>query len=400
MRIRIQNKNQCCGCTACQSVCSHGALSMQPDEMGFFYPVVDDERCVDCGRCVSVCRFQGHGLRSREGYYDPPLVYGGRNKELAVLAKSQSGAAAYTITKKFVKSGGVAYGVVFSDDFTARHRRAVTEKEAEAFRGSKYVQSDLRGIFAQVKEDLSCGIKVLFTGTPCQVAGLKSSVPQRLQEGLFTIDLVCHATCSPKVWSEYLRYIRGKYGEDILAVDFRNKKFGWRSHVETFFLSGKEVDRITFRLLFYDNFIVRPSCASCPYANMHRVSDLSLGDFWGWQEHYSHWNDNKGISLFLVNTDKGQQLKTSVSDACLLVDSKPKYCLQPQLQGPVSLNPRYEAFVSDFLTKGFEYCGKKYADMGLHYKMQRALAWIKYYSGCDKAISIFRRLTGNKTSDL
>lgn len=218
----IKDKTDCCGCTACESVCAHKAITMQPDELGFLYPKIDFELCVDCGLCEKVCQFKKN--YNRGDNYATPKVYAARHKKLNELAESQTGAAFFAFSEKILDEGGVVYGVIFAEDFHVVHSRTETKEKRDHMRTSKYVQSDIRGIFSLVKDDLRAGRTVLFTGTPCQVAGMLAATPPQLHKYLITIDLVCHAVPSPAVWESYIAWLQKKYQEKILIAKHRDKK--------------------------------------------------------------------------------------------------------------------------------------------------------------------------------
>ena len=382
MRIDIANPADCCGCTACESICAHNAIQMQADSLGFFYPKVDNDLCVDCGLCQKVCKFQGEYVPNNS--FEEPEVYAVRHVDEAELARSQSGAAFWAFAESVLNEGWVIYGVGYDDKLHVIHKRVETIESCQELRGSKYSQSDLRGVFREIKKNLQQGEKILFTGTPCQVAGLKSYIPNKLHQNLLTIDLVCHAVPSPKVWEEYVKWIEEKYKDKVVATDFRNKKFGWRSHVETFKLktTGKEIKRSTFRFFYFlnDHLAVRKSCAKCKFTNLKRPGDLTIGDFWGWENNSTEWNDNKGISLLLINTEKGKQLFEQVNTRFLnSIKSNTTDCLQPQLIEPIEVNKNQEIFVEELQKFGFNYVVKKYGDTGICYKL-KALIRVPYYA--------------------
>lgn len=336
MMIKIEDNKDCCGCTACASICPHNAISMLPDIMGFLYPVVDKASCVECGLCEKICQF--HDKYNRYDNYDTPEVFGCRHKNTEELSHSQSGAAAWAITQTFLQQPGVVYGVGYESVAHIVHKRATTLEECQEFRGSKYVQSDLRGVFRQVKDDLNAGHRVLFFGTGCQVSGLKSFTPKTLHEKLYTVDLVCHATPSPAVWESYLHYHEAKRGCRIVKANFRDKRFGWHSHREVLtFEDGSEFDGEFFFQIFYKHLIIRDSCSACHYTNFKRVSDVTIADFWGWEKAHQEWNDNKGVSLLLVNSEKGEEIKKALELTMHFIKSDTSQCLQPQLQHPVEL---------------------------------------------------------------
>ena len=217
--INIDNPSDCCGCTACASVCTHDAITMQPDALGFLYPRVDESKCVDCGLCDKVCAFNDDYDRSLN--LPQPDAYGARHKDMDEVATSRSGAAFIAISDWILKHGGAVYGAGYADHFRVVHKRAVTKEERDEFKGSKYVQSDLTGIFRQVKQDLKDGRIVLFSGTPCQTSGLNSFIGKHLRENLYLVDIVCHGVPGPYLWRDFLAYVEKKHGDTVSVVNFR-----------------------------------------------------------------------------------------------------------------------------------------------------------------------------------
>lgn len=231
--IRIEDPSDCCGCTACASVCKHEAIRMEPDALGFLYPRVDETKCVECGLCEKVCAFNENYDRSLN--LPKPEAYAARHKDMNEIMRSRSGAAFVAISDYVLEQGGVVYGAGYKDHFRVAHKRAITKEERDEFRGSKYVQSDLTGVFKQVQQDLKEGLIVLFSGTPCQTAGLNSYIGKKLRERLILVDIVCHGVPGPLVWRDYLAYLEKKQGDVISVVNFRDKEeFGWKAHRETF----------------------------------------------------------------------------------------------------------------------------------------------------------------------
>lgn len=231
--INIKNPSDCCGCTSCASICAHEAITMKPDSLGFLYPVVDASKCVECGLCEKVCQFNENYDRSLN--LSQPDVYGARHKDITEVETSRSGAAFIAISDWILTQGGAVYGAGYTEHFRVVHKRAITKEERNEFKGSKYVQSDLTGVFKQVKKDLKDGMIVLFSGTPCQTAGLNSYIGKNLREKLYLVDIVCHGVPSPYIWRDYLNYLEEKQGDEIIWVNFRDKQmFGWKAHRETF----------------------------------------------------------------------------------------------------------------------------------------------------------------------
>lgn len=360
--IQITNKADCCGCTACASVCAHKAISMEPDALGFLYPKVNKEKCIDCGLCEKVCAF--HSNYDRTLNLQEPKVYAARHKNMHEIETSRSGAAFIAISDYVLEQGGVVYGVGYTDHFRVVHKRATTKDERNEFKGSKYVQSDLRNIFPQVKEDLKQGLTVLFSGTPCQTAGLSSYIGRRLREKLILVDIVCHGVPSPYIWKDYLNYLEKKQGTKVLEVNFRNKqKFGWASHYESYKFPQKIEVKTDFTYLFYSHIMLRDSCGKCYYTNTIRPSDITIGDFWGWEKTDAQFNqDNKGCSLVFINTVQGDNIFNLIKQDLNIVPAHLKNSLQPNLQHPSMIHPKRERFEKDYQRKGFEYVLKKYGD--------------------------------------
>ena len=367
--IQLTDKSQCCGCTACASICGHKAITMQPDGMGFLYPVVDKEKCVECGMCEKVCAFNDHYDTSLN--LPEPDAYAARHKDIQEVETSRSGAAFIAISDWVLEHGGVVYGAGYADHFRVVHKRASTKEDLDEFKGSKYVQSDLRGVFRQVKKDLRDGMIVLFSGTPCQTSGLNSYVGKRLRENLYLVDIVCHGVPGPYLWRDYLAYLEKKQGSEICWVNFRDKeKYGWAAHHETFkFVKGG--GKMSFTYLFYKHVMFRKSCGNCHFCNTKRPSDITLADFWGWEKSVPDMNkDNKGVSLVLVNTEKGRRLFEAARRNLDTVPVKLEDCLQPNLQHPSVINPLSDKFERDYERKGFVYVMKHYGNVGWRYKLK------------------------------
>lgn len=374
--IRITDKAKCCGCTACASICPHDAISMQPDALGFLYPVVDESKCTDCGLCEKVCAFHENYDKSQN--LSKPLAYAARHKNMHEMETSQSGAAFIGISDRILNQGGVVYGVGYTDHFRVVHKRATNKTERDEFKGSKYVQSDLNTVFRQVKTDLKDGLTVLFSGTPCQTSGLASYVGKRLREHLYLVDIVCHGVPGPYLWRDYLTYLEKKQGDRICWVNFRDKQeYGWASYRETFrFVNGD--GKMTYPFVFYKHIMFRHSCGVCPFTNTKRPSDITVADFWGWEKSVPGFNDdNKGVSLILCNTEKGKQFFEAVKQDMNVVPVKLENCLQPNLQHPTIIHPKRMSFERDYQRKGFLYVMKKYGDMGWRYQLGRVKRKIK-----------------------
>lgn len=364
--IEVKDSSLCCGCTACMSICPHDAIVMRPDEMGFVYPVVDKDKCVDCGLCEKVCTF----VKGKDGLSKPLKTYGIRHRDENEIIASRSGGVFPALARKVIQEGGTVYGAAYDEGFRVVHKRADDVSGVDAFRGSKYVQSDMEGVFPKVIEDLKSGRKVLFSGTPCQVAGLKSMIPAALRENILLVDIVCHGVPSPYVWRDYLAYQEKKHGGTVESLSFRDKKYGWKAHKESFTIAGNTYTDGSYTYLFYEHVMLRDSCHVCPYSDVSRVGDVTLADFWGWQKSLPDFNaDDKGVSLVLCSTSHG----VDAVNACLgeldVREVVIEDCLQPNLMRPSAAGKNRAGFVRDYPAKGLEYVMKRYGDKGWRYKV-------------------------------
>lgn len=367
--ISIKDRSQCCGCTACASVCPHDAIRMMPDPMGFKYPVVDPDKCVDCGLCEKVCAFNDDYDKTLNS--SAPYAVAVRNKDEKTVETSMSGAAFVAVSDKILEDGGVVYGAAMEGCYRVVHKRAGTYSERDEFKKSKYIQSDLDGVFQQVRSDLANGLSVMFSGTPCQTAGLASYLGKKYRDNLYLVDIVCHGVPSPAVWKSYVQWHENRVGKPAHSVLFRNKKFGWKSHRESIDFGGKVVSSESFAYLFYRHLMLRESCGSCHYANLQRPSDLTLADLWGWENACpDFFPDNKGCSLVLCNTAKGRDLLQRVTDKVYSLEVDIRDFLQPNMQHATHLNQERFSFEKDYLQRGIGYVMRKYGNRGMRYVVE------------------------------
>ena len=313
----LAKKEYCTGCTACEAVCPKGCISMQGDEYGFLHPVIDAEKCINCGMCEKTCPVN-HPLKNE----NEPKAYAAFIKDEAVRMESSSGGVFTEIAKAVLSDGGVVFGAAYNEKFEVEH--IVVENEAELYklRGAKYVQSRLNNTFKDVKKYLDEGKCVLFSGTPCQVGGLKAFLKKDYDK-LITVDFICHSVPSPLAWSEYVKYRSeidngGKLPEKI---DLRSKKTGWsRYQYSNLFEYGKDKtheaksSESLYMKLFVGGNICRESCENCKFKGYSRVSDLTLGDFWGIWDIHPEMDDNKGTSALLIQSEKGERVFSRITD--------------------------------------------------------------------------------------
>lgn len=312
----------CVGCRSCEQVCPHKCISMQENKEGFLYPVVDDLRCTSCGLCRRKCPALGNIDRNRA----PIEIYALKEKDKEDVFYSASGGASNVAAKVLLDEGGYVYGAAYDENLKVSHIEVSDEQGRKKIQSSKYVQSDISNSFSLAKRRLEEGDPVLFTGTPCQIAGLHMFLGKPYTN-LFTMDLICHGVPSPLLFKKYLAYQKKKLGEEILSYNFRSKeKRGWGTQ----YLAKIEVKtKAMTRTLSIDKYgkhfmsgdCYRECCYQCKYANTNRCGDLTIGDFWGIEKCHPKFSSKLGVSVVLVNTDKGKELLKKMKKKSSLLKS-------------------------------------------------------------------------------
>ena len=369
----VKKKEACCGCRTCEKVCPKQAITMVEDACGFLYPQIDESKCVNCGLCLQKCAFQS-GYKTRKEF-EPFYGYGARHKLEKIYMRSRSGGAFVAISSHIIDQKGAIYGAGYSKDkgfHRVIHKRATTKRSRNEFCGSKYVQSDLKGTFLSIKKDLENGKLVLFSGTGCQVGALHTYLGKEY-DNLYTIDIVCHGAPSPKIWDDFLTMREKEYGQPIKSVMFRNKrKYGWTDHRETVRFENRRVSSRIYSKLFSQGVLFRPSCYECVYANTNRPGDITIADFWGHEDVdvlADKWNDDKGISLVLINNKHGMKIWEESRDQMDWVDCTGYPFRHQNMKRSTTKSERYEEFWEDYIQHGFEYCAEKY----VKYRVKRPI---------------------------
>lgn len=315
---KLAEKEYCTGCTACASACPMGCIAMTADENGFLCPVIDPEKCVECGLCEKSC---------------PVLIplgtttallraYAAYTKDEAIRLDSSSGGVFTEIARTVLEDGGAVFGAAYNERFEVGHICVETERDLAGLRGAKYAQSDLRGVFTQVKECLDRGRQVLFSGTPCQVGGLIAYL-RKPYENLLTVDFVCHSVPSPMAWQAYIKYRsqQDNGGELPERINLRSKETGWSQYQYSNLFEYADGKKHTARSgeslymkLFVGGYISRESCANCQFKGYRRISDLTIGDFWGIWDVAPEMDDNKGTSVVLIQSERGAEVMEHLKD--------------------------------------------------------------------------------------
>lgn len=358
--MNICDLEKCTGCSACINTCNHESIKMTENQQGFLYPRIDESKCIQCNLCRQVCP-ANHPTQPNTYLH----VYAALVKNDAERAKSTSGGIFACLAKKVLKSGGFVYGAILDEDLVVRHVEAHTLEELEQQRNSKYVQSDIGFTYQLAKKRLNNGEQVLFSGTPCQIAGLRNYL-KKDYPNLLTIDILCHGVPSPGMFRKYVKSEEEIAGDKMQSMLFRSKVVGWKKNfcVRTFD-NGVEADwGDTFVPGFLKNYYLRESCYSCDYATDKRQGDITLGDYWGYQESAPDFieDDDKGISLVTINSEKGQHafnnIRKEITFAVRTMDDAKRG--NPVLYKPCDKPENYSAFWNDAESMSWSELAEKY----------------------------------------
>lgn len=302
--IHITEPKNCCGCNACVQACPKHCIRMQEDSEGFLYPFVDRESCIDCGLCERVCPVINQNEPQK-----PVVTLAAVNSDESVRLASSSGGIFTLLAERTIDNGGVVFGAAFDENWDVKHICIDSKSELPKLRGSKYVQSTIGNCYKEAKRHLSAGKEVLFSGTPCQIAGLKRFLHKEYKN-LKTVDVVCHGAPSPMVWRMYLDEVSSMYNiAQITDIKFRDKTEGWKNFSLSIKYKDKEGAEKTFRetlnenvfmRCFLSNLCLRSSCYACPARNGKSGSDITLADLWGAENICPGLDDDKGVSLVLL----------------------------------------------------------------------------------------------------
>ena len=371
-------KEQCVGCKSCEQICPQKCVSMKDNQEGFWYPTVTETECIHCGLCIKACPIQNISLHRSS----PIEVWAFRNKSDCQIMESASGGAADVATQVMLEQEGVVYGAAYDEKFRVKHIEVSNDQERKKLQSSKYVQSDLEDCYLKAKAHLQKAKKVLFTGTPCQIAGLYSFLGKD-DPNLYTVDLICHGVPSPKFFDKYLEYQRQIMGEDIIGYNFRSKeKGGWGTQ---YLLKTKTKTKTKTLSLdrygkhFMEGDCYRESCYQCPYANIDRVGDMTVGDFWGILKSHPDFFSEKGVSSVFVNTEKGMLLFEKMKENAEVL----KTTLEEGMDKQGNLtNATFRKTTRDFFYQEIDDpCFMKKIKMGIQFK-QRIKLLIPYNIKC------------------
>ena len=362
--INIKGKSNCCGCQACFNKCPKNAITMIEDEKGFKYPKIDKEKCVNCGICEKVCP-----ILTKIKIENKPKAYACVNLNDEIRMQSSSGGIFTAIATYIIDKGGVVFGATWNDDFSrVEHMYVENKNELYKFRGAKYLQSDINKSYVQAKKFLDEDRYVLFSGTPCQIEALKSFL-NKDYEKLYLQDIICHGVPSPKVWDSYKKFMEQKNcNSKTKSMYFRDKTAeGWNKyHVKMQFDNNNSYDvehgKDIYMKAFLSNIALRDSCTNCNFKKENRASDITLADFWGINNIKPEMNDEKGTSLVIVNSDKGNLLFEEISDMIKSeeVDFDTAIKPNPSMNTISPRNVKSEDFFANIDAMPFDELVKKY----------------------------------------
>lgn len=383
--IHITDKSKCSGCNACVQICPKQCIRMQEDCEGFLYPLVNDDMCVDCKLCEKVCPIINQNEPRR-----PLKIYAAKHPDDEIRLNSSSGGVFTLLAEQVIAEGGVVFGARFDESWQVVHDYTETVEGLAAFRGSKYVQSVIGNTYKSAQDFLEQGRKVMFTGTPCQIAGLRKFM-RKEYGNLLTVDVVCHGVPSPLVWRKYLEETRENLRAErdagkntvssslkdlpvITGISFRDKTHGWKKYgfrlrYAASKAAGNSVSSSAndsehtllqpfpenvFMKGFLSNFYLRPSCYACTARTGKSGSDISIADFWGVQSYYPEFDDDRGVGLVLVNSDKGRKAYEQTNSDSIESTYEQGLNQNPCLEHSVARTKHVKTFWDNFSLKGMD----------------------------------------------
>ena len=381
--IKINNPIDCCGCTACKSICPKNCITMKIDREGFRYPIVDYDNCINCGLCERVCP-----IKNKTEGQDLGIAYAVRNIDSKVLESSAAGGTFTAISKAIFRINGLVAGVKYTESMEVKHFLANSMKEAEPFRGSKYVQSDLGSIFEEIKYQLDKGKVVCFSGTPCQISGIKGFLCKDY-DNLICIDVVCKGVATPIILKKYIELNEKKYGKQIVNLSFRTKDYGY--HMSTtkiefengdYILSSGEFNAMMG--LFIQNLCLRPSCHECRFKSRKRQSDITIFDCWSYKKLTGKLDDDKGYTSVWIHSEKGKELFERMKNDIVFSELNLDEIIEADgnmVEKSISPHPNRDKYFDTLISQGLVKAAKKYAKMTLISKFKDLIKRRLYIMG-------------------
>ncbi len=328
----IKKKAMCCGCGACADCCDAGAIEMARDKEGFFYPRTDKSKCTSCGRCDQVCPVNKSVAADCANQY-----FGMRAKDSQLRYSSSSGGIFSIVAQYVLDRQGSVYGAGYKENMEVAHQEVRSLAELGSIKRTKYVQSDLQGIYKKIQQQLKQGQWVLFCGTPCQTQALRLFL-NHSYEKLILMDLVCYGVPSPGIWQDYVKYLEDRHGGTMTDFSFRDKRNRDHGHTRSFIINDREYADSLFSdaycKLYFGNYILRPSCHECQFCTVEKNSDFTIGDFWGMEHVRPDLDDGMGTSLVILHTDQARAIWDEIKEQAVWFACEKEQMLQPRLLEP------------------------------------------------------------------
>lgn len=380
--ITIEHKKDCCGCSACMETCPRHCITLQADREGFYYPAVDMEKCIDCNLCVNVCPVVHQKQPTR-----PDRIFAAINPDEETRLQSSSGGVFSLLAEAIIRQEGIVFGAAFDGDWEVKHIAVSDRAGLARLRGSKYVQSYINGQFTLAEKYLKEGKKVLFSGAPCHIAGLKNFLKHDY-DNLYSVDFICHGVPGPMVWQAYLDEVLSRFRIDrhsIRRINFRDKSSGWKkfSFSLTYQKRGKErtVTEPFYRNYyvrgFLHNIYLRPSCYACPAKAGKSYSDVTIGDFWGVKHVFPDVCDDKGTSLVMVNSEKGWSLYENANITSKETNYETVFPHNKSIELPANLpEDKRRMFFEGFRHKKFSHLVIQLTDLSLKERLKGRIQYM------------------------
>lgn len=348
----LVDEKECCGCEACAGVCVHGAIHMEKNREGFWHAAVNADCCVKCGLCEKVCP-----VIEQENCDTYISAWAVQNQDKERRMRSSSGGVAFAICKYVLERNGVVYGAAFNEEFQVEHIRCSNMQSLGRIAGSKYVQSRMGEVYSQIEKDIKGGKEfICFIGTPCQNQAVKKYlVAKRILMGnMLFVDFICHGVPSPMVWGDYVQYLEKKYDDKVCQINFRSKTRGWQTPDLSIQFQNKMISELlgenAYYNCFFRNYTLRENCYQCKFASESRGADITLGDFWGAEEHFSQKADiATGVSLVLVNSEQGERVFEQIRKFCWSEQVDPTMFYQRNLHVPTARPKNRDQFWEAYL---------------------------------------------------
>lgn len=365
-------KEICCGCGACADCCGASAIKMVQDKEGFLYPRIDQSKCTGCGRCEQVCPVNKPIAADCVNQY-----FGMQAKDEEIRYSSSSGGIFATLAQYVLERKGSVYGAGYGENMEVAHQEVRSLVELESIKRTKYVQSNLNGVYKNIQQQLKQGKWVLFCGTPCQTQALRLFLNQSYEK-LILMDLICYGVPSPGIWQDYVRYLEYQHGGAMTDFSFRDKRNRNHGHTRSFMINDREYVESLFSdaycKMYFGNYILRPSCHACQFCTTDRNSDFTIGDFWGMEHVRPDLDDGMGTSLVILHTDKARKIWDEIKECAVWFACEKEQALQPRLLGPTRAAKGRKLFMAAYKVLPFSRLIKL---ITLGTKCRGAVSWIK-----------------------